>query len=69
MYAVIHLFVRLTRVESFEPVVGNRIVCDDCLNLEIYNTLGQRMQNNSELPIGIYIVKCNNKTQKVIIKP
>jgi len=46
-------------------VVGNRIVCD-CLNLEIYNTVGQRMQNNSELPNGIYIVKCNNVSQKII---
>ena len=49
-------------------VIGNRIECN-CINYEIYNTLGQRMQNNTELPTGIYIVKCNNIIQKVIIRP
>jgi photosystem II stability/assembly factor-like uncharacterized protein len=49
-------------------VVGQVIVCN-CSNLEIFNTLGQRMQNDAELPVGIYIVKYNNLTQKIIIKP
>jgi len=49
-------------------IIGNKII-SDCPNIYIFNTLGQRMQNNIELPVGIYIVKCNNKTQKVIIKP
>ena len=57
-------------IEKFPliKVIENRIVCE-CTNLEIYNTLGQRMQTDTELPAGIYIVKCNNITKKVIIKP
>jgi len=50
-------------------IIGNRIECNDCSNFEIYNTLGQRVQNNIELSVGIYIVKCNNVTQKIVIKP
>ena len=62
----------ITEIETekipYIKVMGNRIVCE-CADLEIYNTLGQRIQCNTELPAGIYIVKCNNLTQKVIIKP
>jgi len=50
-------------------VVGNTIICNCQTPFETYNTLGQRMQNNGELPTGIYIVKCGNTTQKVVIKP
>jgi len=50
-------------------VVGDIIGCNCQTPFEIYNIVGQRMQNNTELPIGIYIVKCNNIIQKVIIRP
>ncbi len=49
-------------------VIGRRILCD-CNDFKIYNSLGQLMKNNDDLPIGIYIVKCKNETQKIIIKP
>jgi len=49
-------------------VRGNRIECD-CNNYEIYNMLGQQMSKYSELQTGIYILKCNTKTQIIIIKP
>ncbi len=49
-------------------IIGNKIVCD-CNDLKIFNTLGQQLQNGSELSNGIYIIKCNNVTQKIIIKP
>jgi photosystem II stability/assembly factor-like uncharacterized protein len=69
-------FITTTNVEIFDKdknpnikIIGNTIVCNCQTPYETYNIVGQRMQNNTELPIGMYIVKCNNIVQKVIIKP
>jgi len=47
-------------------VYKNRIDCD-CVNYQLFNTLGQQIQHNTELTSGIYIIKCNNQIQKVLI--
>jgi len=60
----------ITEIEKTYPkikVVGNTIVCD-CEHYEIFNYLGEKI-SNTNLSIGLYIVKCNNITQKIVIKP
>ena len=49
-------------------VIGNSITCN-CEKFEIYNTIGQRINKNTELQSGVYIVKCGNTIEKVIVKP
>jgi len=61
--------VETERTPLLVRIVGNTIVCNCQTPYEIYSTLGQRMQNNSALPVGVYIVRCNNVVQKVIINP
>jgi hypothetical protein len=46
---------------------NNRIVINADKDFTIFNSLGQQVQNH-RVPTGVYIVKCENKTAKVIVK-
>lgn len=47
---------------------NNRITVDGDENFEVYSILGQRQNIKTQLKAGVYVVKVNNYTQKVVIR-
>lgn len=61
----------LKSVEAFTYTVrttNNIITVDGVENFEVYSVLGQKQNVKRTLNRGVYVVKVNNKTQKVVLK-
>lgn len=48
--------------------LNNIITVDGVDNFEVYSVLGQKQNIKNELKSGVYFVKANNATQKVVLK-